>query len=219
MFTAPPEATLEWNDAAVEGSYRFLRRVWIFAFKHHQLLRSATSQDLRQASLGVAAKTLRREMHLVLKQVAYDYERMQYNTVVSGCMKLLNALEDFKPDGSPGDHAVLCEGVSLLMRMLYPACPHITDAIWHELGYAQAAGELLDAPWPTVDESALERDQIELMLQVNGKLRGAILVPATADKAQIEQIALASEAFAKAAGGQPAKKVIVVPGRLVNLVV
>ncbi|MFM8692006.1 MAG: leucine--tRNA ligase [Limnohabitans sp.] len=219
MFTAPPEATLEWNDAAVEGSYRFLRRVWIFAFKHHQLLRSATSQDLRQASLGVAAKTLRREMHLVLKQVAYDYERMQYNTVVSGCMKLLNALEDFKPDGSPGDHAVLCEGVSLLMRMLYPACPHITDAIWHELGYAQAAGELLDAPWPAVDESALERDQIELMLQVNGKLRGAILVPATADKAQIEQIALASEAFAKAAGGQPAKKVIVVPGRLVNLVV
>jgi leucyl-tRNA synthetase len=210
---------LEWNDSAVEGSYRFLRRVWNFAFKHHALLRSATGQDLSQAALGDSAKALRREMHLVLKQVGYDYERMQYNTVVSGCMKLLNALEDFKPDGSPGDTAVLCEGVSLLMRMLYPACPHITDAIWQELGYAQAAGQLLDASWPVVDESALERDQIELMLQINGKLRGSILVPASADKAQIEAAALGHEAFAKQAAGAAPKKLIVVPGRLVNVVV
>jgi leucyl-tRNA synthetase len=219
MFTAPPEATLEWNDAGVEGSYRFLRRVWNFAFKHHVLLRSATGQDLSQAALGEAAKALRREMHLVLKQVSYDYERMQYNTVVSGCMKLLNALEDFKPDGSSGDTAVLCEGVSILIRMLYPACPHITEAIWQELGYAQAVGELLDAPWPTVDVSALERDQIELMLQINGKLRGAIVVPATADKAFIEQAAIASEEFQKQAAGAAPKKVILVPGRLVNLVI
>jgi leucyl-tRNA synthetase len=162
-------------------------------------------------------------MHLVLKQVGYDYERMQYNTVVSGCMKLLNALEDFKPEGSgpfsEGDTAALCEGVSILTRMLYPACPHITDEIWQQLGYAKAVGELLDTPWPEVDESALERDQIELMLQINGKLRGSILVPATADKAQIEQMALASEAFVKQAAGAAPKKVIVVPGRLVNVVV
>jgi leucyl-tRNA synthetase len=210
--------TLEWNDSAVEGSYRFLRRVWNFAFKHHELLRSATGQDLSQAALGDSAKVLRREMHLVLKQVGYDYERMQYNTVVSGCMKLLNALEDFKPDGSPGDAAALCEGVSILLRMLYPACPHITDDIWQQLGLAQAAGELLDAPWPTVDETALERDQIELMLQINGKLRGSILVPSSADKAQIEAAALANEAFIKQAAGAAPKKVIVVPGRLVNLV-
>jgi leucyl-tRNA synthetase len=218
MFTAPPEVTLEWNDSAVEGSYRFLRRVWNFAFKHHELLRSATGQDLSQAALGDSAKVLRREMHLVLKQVGYDYERMQYNTVVSGCMKLLNALEDFKPDGSLGDAAALCEGVSILLRMLYPACPHITDDIWQQLGLAQAAGELLDAPWPTVDETALERDQIELMLQINGKLRGSILVPSSADKAQIEAAALANEAFIKQAAGAAPKKVIVVPGRLVNLV-
>jgi leucyl-tRNA synthetase len=202
----------------VEGSYRFLRRVWNFAFKHHELLRSATGQDLSQAALGDSAKVLRREMHLVLKQVGYDYERMQYNTVVSGCMKLLNALEDFKPDGSLGDAAALCEGVSILLRMLYPACPHITDDIWQQLGLAQAAGELLDAPWPTVDETALERDQIELMLQINGKLRGSILVPSSADKAQIEAAALANEAFIKQAAGAAPKKVIVVPGRLVNLV-
>ncbi|MEY2782582.1 MAG: Leucine-tRNA ligase, partial [Pseudomonadota bacterium] len=218
MFTAPPEVTLEWNDSAVEGSYRFLRRVWNFAFKHHELLRTATGQDLSQAPLGDAAKALRREMHLVLKQVGYDYERMQYNTVVSGCMKLLNALEDFKPNGSEGDTAALCEGVSLLMRMLYPACPHITDDIWQQLGYAKAVGELLDAPWPQLDESALERDQIELMLQINGKLRGSVWVAATADKAQIEAAALASEACVKQAEGAAPKKVIVVPGRLVNVV-
>jgi leucyl-tRNA synthetase len=172
--------------------------------------------------LGDAAKALRREMHLVLKQVGYDYERMQYNTVVSGCMKLLNALEDFKPDGSgpfkEGDTAALCEGVSILMRMLYPACPHITDEIWQQLGYVKAVGELLDAPWPTVDESALERDQIELMLQINGKLRGSIWVLASADKAQIEAAALAHEAVVKQAAGAAPKKLIVVPGRLVNIV-
>jgi leucyl-tRNA synthetase len=157
-------------------------------------------------------------MHLVLKQVSYDYERMQYNTVVSGCMKLLNALEDFKADNSDGDKAVLCEGMSVLLRMLYPACPHITANLWAELGYAARLGDLLDSAWPEVDEAALVRDQIELMLQINGKLRGAISVPANASKEDIEQAALASEAFLKLAPSAAHQKVIVVPGRLVNIV-
>jgi leucyl-tRNA synthetase len=169
--------------------------------------------------LRPAAKDLRREVHLVLRQVSYDYERMQYNTVVSGCMKLLNALEGFKPDGSAGDDAVLREGFSVLLRGLYPACPHITHNLWAGLGYASALGDLLDAPWPVVDESALLRDEIELVLQISGKMRGAILVSATADKAAIEAAALASPEFAKFSEGKPAKKVIVVPGRLVNVVV
>ncbi len=219
MFTAPPEATLEWNDSAVEGSFRFLRRVWNFAFKHEAVLKAATAGDLSQASCRKQATDLRREVHLTLKQVSYDYERMQYNTVVSGCMKLLNALEDFKTDGSPGDQAVLCEGTSVLLRMLYPACPHISAHLWTELGYAARTGDLLDAAWPSVDESALLRDEIELMLQVNGKLRGSISVPATASKEDIEQAALANEAFQKQAQGAVPKKVIVVPGRLVNIVV
>ncbi|MEY4317502.1 MAG: Leucine-tRNA ligase [Pseudomonadota bacterium] len=219
MFTAPPEATLEWNDAAVEGSYRFLRRVWNFAYKHEAALKASTQGNLSHANVRAEAKALRREMHLVLKQVSYDYERMQYNTVVSGCMKLLNALEDHKWDNSDGDNAVLCEGVSLLLRMLYPACPHITDALWQELGYAKAIGGLLDAPWPAVDESALVQDEIELMLQINGKLRGSIQVPVNASKEDIEKAALATEAFAKQANGAAPKKVIVVPGRLVNIVV
>ncbi len=218
MFTAPPEATLEWNDAAVEGSYRFLRRVWAFAHKHADALRDATARDLSQAPLRAEGKKLRRDMHLVLKQVSYDYERMQYNTVVSGCMKLLNALEDFAFDGSDGDAALRCEGVSLLVRMLYPACPHIAHALWSDLGFAKASGELLDAPWPAVDEAALVQDEIELVLQINGKLRGSVTVPAGADKAAIEAAALASEAFLKQANGAAPKKVVVVPGRLVNVV-
>ncbi|MCU0956360.1 MAG: leucine--tRNA ligase [Hydrogenophaga sp.] len=219
MFTAPPEATLEWNDAAVEGSYRFLRRVWGFAHKHADALRAATGRDLSQAGLRTEGKKLRRELHLVLKQVSYDYERMQYNTVVSGCMKLLNALDDFAFDGSDGDDALRCEGVSLLVRMLYPVCPHVAHALWAELGYARVVGDLLDAPWPQVDESALVQDEIELVLQVNGKLRGSVTVPASADKAAIEAAALSSEAFLKQANGAVARKVIVVPGRLVNVVV
>ena len=219
MFTAPPEATLEWNDAAVEGSYRFLRRVWNFAHKHEATLKAATAGNLSAAKPRKEAADLRREMHIVLKQVSYDYDRMQYNTVVSGCMKLLNALEDFKADGSEGDNAVLCEGVSVLLRMLYPACPHITANLWAELGYAARLGDLLDTAWPEVDESALQRDELELMLQINGKLRGSVLVSATASKEQIEQAALATDAFIKQANGAAPKKVIVVSGRLVNIVV
>ncbi|MBA4266281.1 MAG: leucine--tRNA ligase, partial [Comamonadaceae bacterium] len=217
MFTAPPEATLEWNDAAVEGSYRFLRRVWGFGHKLVPLGKlGALANGISGQSLSKAAKALRLEMHTVLKQVDYDYQRMQYNTVVSGSMKMLNALEDFKPDGSAGDNAALAEGFSILLRSLYPATPHIAHTLWSGLGYA---GELLDAPWPVADEGALQRDEIELVLQVNGKLRGSITVAAGSDKATIEAAALASEAFLKQAQGATPKKVVVVPGRLVNVVI
>lgn len=219
MFTAPPEVTLEWNDAAVEGSYRFLRRVWNFGVKHEAALKAGIAVDRSQpVEFSKAAKALRLDIHTVLKQANYDYERMQYNTVVSAVMKMLNTLEDAALSGSAEDAAALAEGFSILLRVLYPACPHITEQLWTELGYAACCGELLDVAWPGVDESALQRDEIELMLQINGKLRGSILVPAAADKAQIEAAALASEAFIKQAEGAAPKKVIVVPGRLVNVV-
>ncbi|WP_066259594.1 leucine--tRNA ligase [Hydrogenophaga flava] len=220
MFTAPPEATLEWNDAAVEGSYRFLRRVWGFGHKLGAIDGlGGLAAGVSGQGLSKAAKALRLEVHTVLKQVDYDYQRMQYNTVVSGAMKMLNALEDFKGDGGEGDNAALAEGFGILLRALYPATPHIAQTLWSELGYAAVSGDLLDAPWPKADESALQRDEIELVLQVNGKLRGSVTVPASADKAAIEAAALASEAFQKAANGAAPKKVVVVPGRLVNVVV
>ena len=144
---------------------------------------------------------------------------MQYNTVVSGAMKMINALEDFKAMDSAGAQVALIEGFGILLRCLYPATPHIAHSLWTGLGYAGALGDLLDAPWPQVDAGALVQDEIELMLQVNGKLRGSIHVPAQADKAEIERIALASEAFVAHAAGAAPKRVIVVPGRLVNVVV
>ena len=219
MFTSPPELTLEWNESSVEGSYRFLRRVYNFGLKHQAALQAATAGNLSGATLRAEAKNLRRELHVVLKQISYDYERMQYNTVVSGCMKLLNALEDFKATDDAGDQAVVCEGMSLLLRSLYPATPHLTHALWSELGFAKAQGDLLDAAWPQVDPQALVQDEIQLMLQVNGKLRGSIVVSAQADKAAIEAAALANEDFQKIANGAAPRKVIVVPGRLVNVVI
>lgn len=221
MFTAPPDTTLEWNDAALEGSYRFLRRVWNFGVKLHAMNSGAEGAEPSgaTASFDKETKALRLEIHTVLKQIDYDYQRMQYNTVVSGNMKLLNAMEDFKGASSAGANAALREGFSILLRCLYPATPHLAHALWSQLGYAARHGELLDAPWPEVDAVALQQDEIELVLQINGKLRGSVTVPAGADKAAIEAAALASEAFVKQAAGAPAKKVIVVPGRLVNIVI
>ncbi|WP_418124028.1 leucine--tRNA ligase [Variovorax sp. 160MFSha2.1] len=215
MFTAPPEATLEWNDAAVEGSFRFLRRVWNFGVSQADVAPVAVAGQ----AFGKNAQALRREVHTVLRQVDYDYQRMQYNTVVSGAMKLLNALEGFKSEGTPGDLAALREGFGILLRCLYPATPHIAQQLWSELGYDKDLGGLLDAPWPVVDVGALVQDEIELMLQVNGKLRGKLSVPAGASKDEIEKLALACDDFVAFAEGASAKRVIVVPGRLVNVVI
>ena len=212
MFASPPEQTLEWNDAGVEGASRFLRRVWQFGARR---VAESPATALDAATLADDAKALRFEVHTVLRQISYDYERMQYNTVISGAMKLLNALEGFKGDAP----AVVREGYGILLRVLYPACPHTAWALWNELGFHAAFGDLLDTPWPQVDEGALVRSEIELVLQVNGKLRGSIRVPADAGKHTIEHAALQSPDFIKFSEGKRPKKVIVVPGRLVNLVI
>jgi len=212
MFASPPEQTLEWNDAGVEGASRFLRRVWNFGAKRAEAIASVTTMP---ALLTDDARALRFEVHTVLRQISYDYERMQYNTVISGAMKLLNALEAFKGIAP----AVVREGYGILLRVLYPACPHTAWKLWHELGYAAVHGDLLDAKWPQVDEEALVQDEIELMLQVNGKLRGSIRVAATAGKHTIEAEAVRSPDFIKFSEGKRPKKVIVVPGRLVNIVI
>ncbi|MEG0044778.1 MAG: leucine--tRNA ligase [Comamonas sp.] len=225
MFTSPPELTLEWNESAVEGSYRFLRRVYNFGTKlagmdmASAVAGVAGAQSLDDVEFGKAAKALRLEIHNVLKQVEYDYSRMQYNTVVSGAMKMINALEDFKALDDAGAKVALIEGFGILLRVLYPATPHVAHVLWSELGYASHMGDLLDAAWPQVDPKALVQDEITLVLQVNGKLRGSILVAAGADKATIEAAALAHEEYQKFAEGKTPKKIIVVPGRLVNVVI
>jgi leucyl-tRNA synthetase len=215
MFAGPPDQSAAWSDSGAEGSFRYLRRLWAFGVKHSQRMRHAGA-DL--SGLSMAGRELRREVHQQLRQISHDYDRLQFNTVVSGVMKLLNALEAAATD-TPADAAALREGFGVLLRALYPAAPHIAHALWAELGYASTLGELLDTPWPQVDEAALVQDEIELVLQIAGKMRGAVRVPAAADRAAIEAAALGSPEFARFAEGKPAKKVVVVPGRLVNVVV
>jgi leucyl-tRNA synthetase len=217
MFASPPEATLEWSDAGVEGSFRFLRRLWTHAQGKLVAVRGAEG-IAAGTNAGEAAKAARREIHLALRQATYDYERIQYNTVVSAGYKMLNALDALSAD-APGADAVLREGLSILLRVLYPVVPHTAWTLWRDLGYAGEHGDLLDARWPEVDERALVQATVQLVLQVNGKLRGHIVVPAGADREAIEAAARASAEVAKHASGAPVKKVIVVPGRLVNVVV
>ena len=217
MFAAHPEATLEWSDAGVEGAHRFLRRMWTFGQTRGEVIKTtADGYDWNRADDAV--KAARREIHLTLKQATYDYQRIQYNTVVSAGMKILNAIES-APADVEGAPALVREGASILIRVLYPVVPHLGCALWQELGFAAKHGSLLDAPWPSVDPAALAQDEVELVLQVNGKLRGKITVPATADRTAIEAAARASPEVAKHAAGAAVKKVVVVPGRLVNVVV
>jgi leucyl-tRNA synthetase len=216
MFAGPPDQSAAWSDSGVQGAYRFLNRLWNFG--QANLTLGAVAPKVSATAFNDAEKKLRREIHLVLKQAHYDYERLQYNTVVSACMKQLNALELHSSEPGKIQTVVMAEGVSILLRVLYPIVPHITTALWDDMGFATTS-TLLDAPWPAVDEAALIQDEIELMLQVNGKLRGSILVAANADNATIEAAALASDGFAKHSEGKAPKKIVVVPGRLVNVVV
>jgi leucyl-tRNA synthetase len=176
------------------------------------------------SELNQAEQTLRREVHTILKQANFDYQRRQYNTVVSAAMKMLNTVEPVKlgegrDSGQAIRPAVLRECIGILLRMLYPVVPHLTHRLWIEMGYADISQFILDAPWPEVDEAALVKTEMELVLQVNGKLRGAITVAADASKEAIEVVALQSDIALKALNGGSPKKVIVVPGRLVNIVV
>lgn len=218
IFTSPPEQTLEWSTSGVEGSARFLRRLWTMAIKHcNTILNSTSIPNFDEASKSI--KTLRLTAYQVLKQANYDYERLQYNTIVSAGMKLLNAIEQTHFDESSTAQAALKEVVGILIRLLYPVVPHITWKLWNELGYVNTYGDLLDAPWPEVDETALISDEIELVLQINGKLRGSITVPSDADQASIQAIAIEHPQTQKYLEGQSPKRIIVVPKKLINIVI
>jgi leucyl-tRNA synthetase len=217
MFASPPEHTIEWSDTGVEGAHRFLKRLWHFAQTRGDALRAADAAfDWRDAAEGVRAA--RRDIHLALRQAEYDYERVQYNTVVSAGMKMLNTLEAVSGE-SRGAAAFVREGLSILLRVLYPVVPHTAWVLWNDLGLADRDGDILNAAWPAVDEAALARDEIELVLQVNGKVRGKVVVPASASEEEIRTRASAAPEVAKYGNGAPARFIKVVPGRLVNVVV
>lgn len=225
MFASPPEQTLEWSSAGVEGAHRYLKRVWQFTQSQLPLTQPAVSLDASQLSKFAELSEARRQIHGLLKQADFDYQRLQYNTVVSAAMKLLNTLESI-PEPKPADDdaarhcraAVVYEGLSILLRLLYPIAPHLCDALWRAAGFEQTMGDLLDAPWPVADPAALESAQLRLAVQVNGKLRGDMLVDRDSDAATIEAQALALDAVQRQMVGMTLRRVVLVPGKLVNIV-
>ncbi|HQT71160.1 MAG TPA: leucine--tRNA ligase [Thiobacillus sp.] len=210
MFAAPPEQSLEWSDAGVEGAHRFLRRLWKAGYEH---LQAGAVAAYTGGELSEATKTLRRQLHQTIQKVSDDIERRkQFNTAIAAVMELMNALAKLEGDDAT-TRSVRQEVLEAAAALLAPMVPHVAEALYAEL----RPGAVMI--WPPVDATALVQDEIELMLQVNGKLRGQIRVAVSADKASIEAAALASESVQKYLEGQPPKKVVVVPGRLVNIVV
>lgn len=236
MFAAPPDQQLEWSDSGVEGSFRFLKRVWAFAYSKSSTIlflgttqnaQSSTSTLLSSISLSDAPQTLKeswREIQLILKQANHDLTKQQFNTIVSATMKILNVLERIPSSGGAGANGpylsylpkFLREGVSILLCLLSPITPHIAQTLWKELDYGD---DILDAPWPQVDEAALVQDEMDWVIQVNGKLRGNLRVAKNIDRSTLEQLALSHEAVQRLLAGGSAKKIIVVPGRLINVVI
>jgi leucyl-tRNA synthetase len=223
MFAGPPEDSAIWSDASVEGANRFLRGLW--AFCHTVANTPAIARHLERDSSPTPsgdARKLRHEIYVHFKQVSEDYSRLKYNTVVSGAMKILNALTAALRRPETADDSVTCqviaEGVSLLLRALYPVTPHIAHSAWQALRLDRVYGEIVTAPWPAIDKQALVQDEIELVVQVNGTLRSTIRIPANASQQEIEVKALADDHVQKFVTG-PVKKIWLVPGRLINIVV
>jgi leucyl-tRNA synthetase len=212
MFAAPPEQSLEWNDDAVEGASRFLKRLWKLAQSA-----PALATDFDWSSLDTDLKARRGELHSQLEQINRDVERYQFNTVVAACMKMLNVLGDVeKQPAATGRDAVYAEGIDMVLRVLAPIVPHITHELWQARGNATP---ILNASWPSADTKAMVKDSLEIVVQVNGKLRGRVTVAADAGREVIEAAALAEENVQRNMEGKTVRKVIVVPGKLVNIVV
>ena len=213
MFASPPDQALEWNDDAVAGSQRFLRRLWTLVHTH----RKTVSEDKGSTTdLDEEARALRRVFHSALQKITRDMERHQFNTVVAACMESFNALDRFDPREDVGRIAVTREVLGILIRVLAPITPHVCHVLWHELNMP---GDLLDAPWPQVDDGALVATTQVLVVQINGKLRSQVEIDADADDDQIREAALADEKVIRHVGEKAVRKVIVVPGKLVNVVI
>jgi len=214
MFAAPPEQSLEWSDSGVEGSFRFLKRLWRQVFLHVDKSQQVPALD--KTALTEEQKPVRRQLHLAIKKATDDYgRRYTFNTVIAANMELVNTLSKYNDDSDNG-RAVRQEVLEAILLMLAPITPHICKQLWHDLGHDT---DIVSESWPAFDESALEQDAIKMMVQVNGKLRGNVMVSSTASKEEIEKLAFTDENVLRFTEGKDIKKVIVVPKRLVNIVV
>lgn len=216
MFKSPPEDTLEWSDDGVEGAARFVRRLWRMVWEHVEKGLPANSQRPEQGALNDAQREIRRLAHATLVKVADDFGRRRiFNTAIAAVMELMNALAKFDDDTQQG-RAVRHEAIELVVQLLAPIAPHVCHALWRELGRTDA---LIDHAWPKLDPQALVQERIEIVVQVNGKLRGRVQVGASANEAEVRTAALDDPSVQKWIEGRPVRKVIVVPGKLVNVVV
>ncbi|MEJ6819429.1 leucine--tRNA ligase [Pseudomonas sp. LF-5] len=212
MFASPPDMSAEWSDSGVEGSHRFLKRVWRLAQAH---VTQGLPGKLDVASLNDEQKAVRRATHLAIKQASHDVgQNHKFNTAIAQVMTLMNVLEK-AAQGTEQDRALIHEGLEAVTLLLAPITPHISHELWKQLGHADA---VIDADWPVVDESALVQDSLTLVIQVNGKLRGQIDMPASATREEVEAAARANENVLRFVDGLTIRKVIVVPGKLVNIV-
>jgi leucyl-tRNA synthetase len=214
MFAAPPEQSLEWSDSGVEGAFRFLKRLWKQAYLHSEA--GGSTQVLDKYSLTEEQQTVRRQIHQTIQKVSHDIGvRIIFNTAIAANMELVNTLSKFT-DTSDNGKAIRQEALEAIVLMLAPIVPHICDQLWKDLGHQEA---VVSALWPTVDSAALEQDSIEMVIQVNGKLRSKISVLTTASSDEVKAMALADENALRFIEGKPIKKVIVVPKKLVNIVI
>ncbi|MBU0455491.1 MAG: leucine--tRNA ligase [Pseudomonadota bacterium] len=217
IFAAPPEQSLEWSDKGVEGSFRFLKRVWNLAAEWEDVIQKTHAVvNNTWKPQTTAMQQIRRDIQAILRQANFDMERQQFNTVASACMKIVNLLGEIQKDQDQEKHCFMHEGLSILLRLLYPITPHITTHLWKQLGYTPV---LANADWPSVDDAALTTDSIEYMIQINGKLRGSIVLPTQASRKEIEAAALKHEKVASFVERNAVKKIIVVPQKLINVVV
>jgi leucyl-tRNA synthetase len=213
MFAAPPDQSLEWNEAGVEGMSRFLRRLWREVQAHAD---AGVAPALDVAALSAAQKAMRRQLHETIAKVGDDIGRRQaFNTAIAAMMELMNALAKFD-DASPQGRAVRQEALTAVVLLINPFTPHASHALWQLLGHGETVLE--DETWPVAEPAAMVRDSLTLAVQVNGKLRGTIEVPAAASKEDAEAAAKADPAVAKQLEGLAIRKVIVVPGKIVNIV-
>jgi leucyl-tRNA synthetase len=213
MFAAPPEQTLEWSDEAVQGAYRFIKRLWKAVHEHAA---GGAAAPLEKSTLNEAQRALRRQAHQTLAKLTDDIGRRRtFNTAIAAVMELLNALAKF-PTDSPQDRSVIQEALEIAVLGLSPIIPHATHALWRGLGHATA---LIDEPWTPVDTAALEQSSVEIVVQVNGKLRARISVAADADEEMLREAAATDAKVRKFIGESAIRKVIVVPGKLVNIVI
>jgi len=212
MFASPPDMSLEWSDSGVEGSHRFLRRVWRLAQAHVSL---GSTVKLAIATLSDEQKVIRRAIHLAIKNASQDVgQHQKFNTAIAQVMTLMNVLEK-AAHTTEQDRALLQEGLETVALLLAPITPHISHELWRHLGHS---GAIIDAGWPVLDQTALVQDSLVLVIQVNGKLRGQIEMPASATREEVEAAARINENVLRFTEGLTIRKVIVVPGKLVNIV-